>query len=275
MWLALMLLLLVGIVAALFGSIVGLGGGIIIVPVLVLLGKPLVGEVVTSQVAVGTSLAVLIFTALSATYTYRKQGKVDFRTGWLLFITSGPAAMLGAQLTNGIQQGPFQLSFGLFMFVMFGLMVARERLKPLNINWRIKRTFTEGNGTVHTYGYNLSLALIIGAAVGLCSGLFGIGGGSLFVPIMVLLFRFPPHVATATSMFVILLSSITGSGVHVWNGNVDWLLFAALAPGAIIGGRIGALIAARLSGKQLMWLLRATLLAMAIYLIIEGIRELK
>lgn len=274
MWVALVILLLIGIISAVFGSIVGLGGGIIIVPVLVLLGEPLLGEPITSQTAVGTSLAVLVFTALSSTTTYQKQGKVDFRTGWLFFATSGPAAMIGAQLTNGLRQGPFQLSFGVFMLVMFALMVAKERMKPLAFNWSVKRTFVDGSGHAHTYGYNLSLALLIGSAVGLCSGLFGIGGGSLFVPLMVLLFRFPPHVATATSMFVILLSSILGSGVHVWHGNIDWLLFAALAPGALIGGRIGAVIASRLSGRQLLWLLRVTLLAMAIYLIIQGINEI-
>lgn len=270
----LLFLFVVGIVAAVFGSIVGLGGGIIMVPVLVLLGERIVGDPVTTQIAVGTSLAVLIFTALSATYTYRKQGKVDVRTGWLFFATSGPSAMVGAQLTTGIAQGPFQLSFGLFMFVMFGLMIARQRMKPLRVQWSVQRTFTDGSGAVHTYGYNIALALIIGCGVGLCSGLFGIGGGSLFVPLMVLLFRFPPHVATATSMFVILLSSVLGSGVHAWHGNIDWLLFAALMPGAIIGGRLGAVIASRMSGKQLIGLLQATLLVMAVYLIIQGVREM-
>lgn len=274
MWVSLLVLFLVGVCGAVFGSIVGLGGGIVTVPVLVLLGPDLLGEPVTTQTAVGTSLAVLIFTALSATWTYRKQGKVDWRSGWLFFAASGPAAMAGALVTNAIPQGPFQLAFGLFMFVMFALMVARERMKPLRIEWPIVRTFRDGSGNTYQYGYNIGLALLIGCGVGIASGLFGIGGGSLFVPLMVLLFRFPPHVATATSMFVILLSSILGSGVHVWHGNVDWLLFAALAPGALIGGRAGAMIASRLSGRQLMWLLRATLLAVAVYLIFKGIREI-
>jgi uncharacterized protein len=268
------ILIVIGIVSAVFGSIVGLGGGVITVPVLVLIGPHLLGEPVTSQIAVGTSLAVLIFTALSAAWTYQKQGKVDFRSGWLFFATSGPSAMVGALLTNHIKQGPFQLTFGLFMFVMFALMVAREKMKPLQINWSIQRSFTDGAGNTYHYGYNIPLALLIGCGVGISSGLFGIGGGSLFVPLMVMLFRFPPHVATATSMFVILLSSILGSGVHAWHGNIDWWLFAFLAPGALIGGRIGAVIASRLSGRQLLWLLRATLLAMAVYLIIKGIREM-
>jgi hypothetical protein len=274
MWIGLLVLFLIGMVSAIFGSIVGLGGGIITVPSLVLLGPYLFGEPVSAQTAVGTSLAVLIFTAFSATWTYRRQGKVDFRSGWLFFITSGPAAMVGAVLTNDIPQGPFQLAFGVFMFVMFAFMVARERLKPLQVAWKINRTFTDGGGHTYHYGYNYVPVLVIGFAVGMVSGLFGIGGGSLFVPLMVLLFRFPPHVATASSMFVILLSAVLGSGVHIANGNVDWLLFAMLAPGALIGGRLGAVIASRLSGRQLMWLLRATLLAMAVYLIVKGLQEM-
>ena len=270
----LLVLFAVGVVSAVFGSIVGLGGGIITVPVLVLAGPYLLGEPVSTQTAVGTSLAVLIFTALSSTLTYRKQGKVDFRSGWLFFLTSGPAAMLGAQLTLSVPQGLFQLAFGLFMFVMFGLMAAREKMKPLSIQWKVQRSFTDGSGGRYDYGYNLGLCLVIGFGVGAVSGLFGIGGGSLFVPLMVLLFRFPPHVATATSMFVILLSSVLGSAVHIWNGNVDVLLFAALAPGALVGGRAGAAIASKLSSRQLLWLLRATLLVVAIYLIIKGLREM-
>lgn len=274
LWVSLLILLLIGAGAAIFGSIVGLGGGIIIVPLLIMLGEPLMGEPVSTQIAVGTSLAVLIFTSLTATLTYGKQGKVDYRTGWLFFAASGPASMLGAQLTTGIKAGPFQLAFGLLMLVMFGLMMARERIQPLKAKWSIKRTFMDGEGKLQTYGYNLPIALAIGLGVGMCSGMFGIGGGSLFVPLMILFFRFPPHIASATSMFVILLSAVLGSGVHVVNGNIDWLLFAALAPGALIGGSIGARIASSLSGKQLLRVLQVTLLAMAIYLIYEGVRQI-
>lgn len=269
-----LVLVLIGAASAIFGSIVGFGGGIVIVPCLLLLGPQLFGEEISSQVAVGTSLAVLIFTALTSTWTYKKQKKVDWGTGWIFFATSGIASMAGAQVTNRIPEAPFQLAFGLFMLAMFGLMLAKEKLKPIRKEWPIRRTFTDGTGVTYEYGYNLPAALVIGAGVGLASGLFGIGGGSLFVPLMVLLFRFPPHVATATSMFVILLSSILGSGVHLWNGNVDGWLFLALVPGALIGGRLGAAIASRMTGKQLMWLLRATLLVMAVYLIIDGLRNL-
>jgi len=267
-------LLLVGIGSAVFGSIVGLGGGVIIVPTLMLAGQWLTGETVNAPTAVGTSLAVLIFTALSSTMTYARLGTVDWKSGWLFFITSGPAAILGARWADAVSDGPFQLAFGCFILLMFGLMVARERLKPANIRWPVQRSFRDRTGSEYTYGYNIWSALLIGAGVGFVSGLFGIGGGSLFVPLMVLLYGFPPHVATATSMFVILISSLFGSVTHFLGGNIEPVALLALAPGALLGGRIGARIAARLSGSQLMWLLRMTLLAMAGFLIYQGIRTM-
>ena len=266
--------MLLGAVAAIFGSIVGLGGGIIIVPSLMLLGPQLTGGAIDHATAVGTSLTMLIVTALASTMSYARKGLVDFRSGWMFFITSGPAALLGSALTGKFQGAVFSLSFGIFMLLMAGLLIARDYMKPITKEWPIQRSVTDSAGRVYTYGYALVPALSIGFGVGLISGLFGIGGGSLFVPLMVLLFRFPPHTATATSMFVIFLSSLLGSGMHGWLGEINYWLVLALVPGAWIGGRLGAKIAGRMSGKGLLWLLRLTLLALSCQLIIQGWMEI-
>ncbi|WP_028594720.1 sulfite exporter TauE/SafE family protein [Paenibacillus assamensis] len=270
MWLEILLLGIIGFIAATFGSVVGLGGGIILVPGLVYLGPWLLGEAVSSQTAVATSLAVLIFTALSSTLAYSKVKRVDWRNGLIFFITSGPGSMVGAQLAQYFQDSSFQLAFGFFMLAMAVLMIVKERMKPLQIQWGRMQSFTDGTGATHEYGVNIPLMLLIGFMVGLVSGLFGIGGGSLFVPLMVLLFRYPAHIATATSMFVIFLSSILGTTVHAWNGSVDWLLVLILAPSAWIGGKFGAAIANRMSGKGLLLLLRLTLLIISLRMIISG-----
>ncbi|TVY05532.1 sulfite exporter TauE/SafE family protein [Paenibacillus cremeus] len=261
----------VGLISATFGSLVGLGGGIIIVPALVYLGPLLLGQPISVANAVGTSLAVLIFTALSSTLTFVKQKRVDFKSGWIYFITCGPGSMLGAYTTQFINAKSFQLSFGIFMLFMAILLIIRDRLKPLNVKWRIERTYTDSQGKIFQYGYSLLPALAIGLAVGFISGLFGIGGGSLFVPAMVLLFRYPPHVATATSMFVILLSSIMGSFTHLGLGEVDLWMVLGLAPSAVVGGWLGALIASRLSSSALLWVLRITFVVVAIKMIWEGL----
>lgn len=267
-------LVLLGVVAAMFGSIVGLGGGIIIVPALLFIAPSLIGQPVDHGTAVGISLTVLVVTALASSMTYAKRGVVDFRSAWLLFVTSGPGALLGSALTGYMKAGIFQLTFGIFMLFMAGLLIARDYLKPFAKEWPRKRTISDAKGQEYTYSYGIVPMLVIGFGVGLISGLFGIGGGSLFVPMMVLLFAFPPHVATATSMFVIFLSSILGSGMHIALGEINWLVAAALVPGAWIGGKLGAAIAMKMSGKGLLWLLRATLLLLSAQLIVDGIRAL-
>lgn len=268
------ILLLLGVVAAMFGSIVGLGGGIIIVPALLYIAPSLTGSPMDHATAVGISLSVLVVTALASTMSYSKKKLVDFRSAFLFFITSGPAAVLGAAVTGSLKAGVFQLVFGVFIMFMAGLLIARDYMKPFTKVWPVKRELVDASGVRHAYSYGTIPALAIGFGVGLISGLFGIGGGSLFVPLMVLLFRFPPHVATATSMFVIFLSAILGSGMHIALGEINWLLASALIPGAWIGGRLGARIALRMSGKGLLWLLRATLVVLAAQLIIEGMREI-
>lgn len=260
----------VGLIAATFGSLVGLGGGIIIVPALVYLGPYFTGESISIATAVGTSLAVLIFTALSSTFTFFKQKRVDLKSGWLFFVTCGPAAMLGSYTTQYVNAKSFQLGFGIFMLFMAILLILREYIKPFDIKWTMERTYTDGKGQTFQYGYNVLPVLIIGVAVGFISGLFGVGGGALLVPAMVILFRYPPHVATATSMFVILLSAIMGSITHFALGEVDLWMVLGLAPTAILGGWLGAVIASRLSSKKLLWVLRVTFVCVAIKMIWEG-----
>lgn len=259
----------VGLLAATLGSLVGLGGGIVIVPALIYLGPYFVGQEISVSTAVGTSLAVLIFTAFSSTWAFHKQRKVDFRSGWLYFLTCGPGAMLGSYMTQFVDAKSFQLAFGIFMLVMAILLIIKDRLKPLSLKWPIQRTYTDAEGLVHSYGYGVLPALAIGLLVGIISGLFGIGGGSLFVPAMMILFRYPPHVATATSMFVIFLSSIMGTVTHLSLGEVDGWMVLGLAPSALVGGWLGAKIANALSSKKLMWVLRITFFVVAIRMISE------
>ncbi|MCP8968691.1 sulfite exporter TauE/SafE family protein [Ectobacillus ponti] len=261
-------LLLIGLLAGTVGSLVGLGGGIIVVPLLVGLGNLSFLHTVSPQMAVGTSMVTVLFTGLSSTLTYMKLKRVDYKSGLVLFIGSGPAGILGSYVNKFMNLQTFNLYFGSFMILVALLLIVRNRLKPLPLTgkgvWR--RTFTDGERTME-YGFNPWLAILISVAVGFISGLFGIGGGSLLVPAMVLLFSFPPHVAVATSMFILFLSAIVSSGTHIALGNVNWLYAAALIPGAWFGGKLGAYINTRLSGQAVINALRITLILVGIRLI--------
>lgn len=269
--LTLLVFLMVGILAGTFGSLVGLGGGVIIVPCLLLLSMwfPFL-ETITPQVAVGTSLFVVIVTALSSTLAFAKQKRVDFQAGWLFFATSGPASVLGSWINRYASFETFLIFFGILLIFLSVILNVRDRMKPRRIHWHVTKTYTDFGETV-TYGYNRWLALFVSFFVGLVAGLFGIGGGVFLVPMMVLFFLFPPHLATATSMFTILLTSVMGSVSHIAMGNVNWWLVLALAPGAWLGAQLGAYISARMTGKRLLLVARLALALVGVDMIVEGI----
>jgi uncharacterized membrane protein YfcA len=263
-------LFLIGIAGAILGSIVGLGGGIVVVPALVYGSILFLDQGMDPAVAVGTSLIVLIFTASSSTWTYYRQQRVDWKLGWIFFAASGPGAIIGSITTSALKGPLFHFSFGLFMLLMSLLLMIKGKLKPIALKHKWNRELVDLEGKHWHYGISPLPALLIGLVVGFISGLFGVGGGSLFVPLMVLLFAFPPHVATATSMFIILLSSILGGFSHVLLGNVDWQSAAVLAPGALLGGYLGASLAYRLKSSTLLWALRVILLVVAVRMLWDG-----
>lgn len=266
------LFVLIGLFSGTIGSLVGLGGGVIAVPSLLLVAA-LFPELrhLTPQVVVGTSLIMIVLTALSSTLSYARQRRVDYRSGLFFFMASGPGAVTGAYLSRFFEPESFYIAFGIFIIFVSILLAAGENAKERSIKWSVTREFIDTDGTVHRYGYHRSTALAVAFVVGLVSSLFGIGGGALMVPVMVFLFRFPPHVATATSMFMIFFSSIIGSLGHVVQGNVEWEAALFLAPGAWFGGRLGAWISSRLSSRGLLIALRLALLMVGIRMIWEGV----
>ncbi|WP_088104003.1 sulfite exporter TauE/SafE family protein [Halalkalibacter urbisdiaboli] len=265
-------LLLIGLVAGTLGSVMGLGGGIVIVPALLLFAYylPILNHM-TPQVAVGTSLLIMIFTGLSSTFAYMKQKKIDFKSGAIFFTGSAPGALFGVWLNKGINVDAFFLYFGLFILFVSFILFIRNHIKPLPGRLSgVERSHIDQEGHHYTYRFHPFIAIIIAFCVGMVSGLFGVGGGSLMVPAMIVLFGFPPHIAVATSMFMILLSSIVGSISHIALGNVDWFLATALIPGAWFGGQLGAAINRRLSSDTLVMVFRIFLIVMAIRLIFNG-----
>lgn len=266
------ILFFLGLFSGVVGSLIGLGGGIIIVPSLLFLGTytDWISNV-TPQITVGTSSLVIIFTGLSSTLMFMKHKTVDYISGLLFFIGSAPGSIIGAMTNKYLNAEEFSLYFGLFMiFISFTLMI-RGKLKPVSAStsrFRISRTNVDVKGNTDTYSFNIFFGIFISFVVGFLGGIFGIGGGSLMVPAMLLIFRFPAHIAIATSMFLIFLSSTVSSYTHFTLGNIDWLIAIALIPGAWIGAKLGAIINQHLKAETLVKVLRVTLILIGIRLIL-------
>ncbi|MFC4355097.1 sulfite exporter TauE/SafE family protein [Chryseomicrobium palamuruense] len=266
------LLVAAGLFSGIVGALVGLGGGIILVPAIVYLGAIGWLEGITPQTVVGLSVLMMIFTGLSSTLAYMKKNTVDFKSGFIFFAGSAPGTVIGAFVNKGLDLPSFQLYFGVMMVFISILLLLRKCLKP--VRWFVdhgkQTTLTVARGT-YVYGYPIWFALLLTFIIGFSSGLFGISGGAMLVPAMILLFLFPPHLAVGTSMFMIFLSALVNSVTHISLGNVPWLYTIPVIPAAYIGAKVGAYLNQRLNSEHLVVALQIVLLLFGIRSIYEGI----
>jgi uncharacterized protein len=266
--------LIIGLFTALVGSTMGLGGGIILIPSLLLMGS--VSDSfswATPQSIVGVSLITMIVTALASTLAFAKGKRIDYKTGILLLSGSIPGGVIGSWLNQFIDSRSFLLYFGILMIVI-SLLFFLKRTPS------IKRHYNgdvSGVRTVKLYGetyqYRITIPVtfILSFVVGTLSGLFGIGGGSMIVPALILLFGVPTHIATATSMFMILFVSMFGASTHIALGHIPWEYVLFFIPGSWIGGKLGAKVNQLLPGKALEWILRILLVFIGLRMIYQGL----
>jgi uncharacterized membrane protein YfcA len=213
---------LTGLVAGVMSGLFGIGGGTVMTPaVQVLLGTPPI-------IALATPLPAIFPTAITGAWTYRQGSQLDERAAaWIV----GPGilgAIAGAALTDVIDTD--------LLLVVTALLLAREAVKILQGAARREAAGEPSEGTP------MQLAGI-GLAAGFVSGLLGVGGGIIIVPLLSGILRMPLKRALGTSLLAIVALVIPGTIVHAALGHIDWAIFAALTVGAVPGARIGARLA--------------------------------
>src|SRR5690242_7110073 len=233
---------LLGVVIGAFGTLIGAGGGFLLLPLLVLLYPHDSPALLTA-----ISLSVVMANATSGSIAYARMGRIDFRAG-LLFAAAGfPGSILGALLAHRIDRRVFDPILGVVL-IGAGAVVFLRRPPDHGEAATGTRRLVERNGTVHHYSPRLALGALISVGVGFLSSLLGIGGGILHVPIMTHLLGFPTHIATATSHFVLALLALSGVLVHVATGDYRQAMGRALpiAVGVLVGAQAGARLSSRL-----------------------------
>lgn len=270
---SIVILIIIGLLSAIIGSIVGIGGGIIIVPTLIFFGITQgILHHITPQTAIGTSSIILIATGLSSTLGYLKVKQVDIRNGLILIIGILPGAFIGAYLSRFLTMHSFNLYFGLFLILVSILLMIRYKIPPLKLCQKPKymKTYIDGRGERHVYGVAPVIAVVAAFIIGLTSGLFGIGGGVLMTPFLLIVFRFPPHVAVGTSMMIIFFSSVAGSIGHVIQGHVVWSYGLILILSSYIGAQIGVKVNKTIKSDMVVLILRIVMLLLGLYLILQS-----
>ena len=229
-----MRLVLIGLVAGFFSALFGVGGGLVIVPLLLLVAHW------EERSAMATSLAAVGVTALSGTILYALHGKVEPSYAALVGLPAAVGVVAGAALQQRIRRRGLSL--------LFSLLVLGVAIELLFSPPRLSESF--------------ALAIALGFAAGILAGLFGVGGGLLFVPTLLALGLTQLH-AEATSLMAILPTAAAGTWRQSRYGNLRWRSAGVLGISSIGGAEGGILVATHLPEDLLRRLFAVFMLCVA------------
>jgi uncharacterized membrane protein YfcA len=238
-------LVLLGVAVGAYGTLIGAGGGFLLTPLLLILYPDFEPEVVTA-----ISLGVVWFNAGSGTLAYASQRRIDYLAGLLFAAATMPGAVLGALLIQEVPRRPFEAAFAVLLLALAAWLLAPPPTLIATSQPRrfLRRTLQDGHNDTYRYGFDPLLGVGLGLLIGGFSSLFGVGGGIIYVPAMILLLRFPAPIATATSTFTLMFTAGTGALVHLTAGQYAGVVpqLLSLAAGVLVGAQIGALVSSRL-----------------------------
>jgi uncharacterized protein len=251
--------LLLGTLTGVASGVLGIGGGLLMVPVLMVFGVPILP-------ATATSLVGVLLSAISGTFQNWRTGELQIKLSLVLALGGIPMAQVGAVLGDRLPASILAFSFAALQLVAIYLMGLQRQVgeqKPDN-----SEALTVNLRT------NFWKILGIGLIAGFLSGLFGVGGGLVIVPLQMLFLSMPIKQAIRNSLGAIVLIAASGLTQHAYNGNVLWIPGICLGVGGIVGAQLGTRILPNLPPRLVNWLFRLLLLGMAAYTIVKGIQEM-
>lgn len=264
------ILLTAGFLIGCLGTLIGAGGGFILVPLLILTHPQLTPGVVTA-----ISIAIVACNAISGSVAYARSKRINFRAGILFALFTIPGSILGVQVVKHVPSSLFSILFGLLMIVL-GIFLFLNKKVPVseidvdrnNNIWKHYEQ-TDREGIKYTYSYNQLAGILISIIVGFISPILGIGGGIIHVPALVRWLKFPVHIATATSHFILAIMSITSVIAHIKQGSYSdpyiYRMVLLLCAGVIPGAQLGAYFSHHIKGNTI-------IKALAVCLAIVGVR---
>jgi uncharacterized protein len=250
------------IVASVFSAL-GVGGGVLYTPIQLFFG-------IEFHIAATTGLFLIMVTSFSATLVFHKAATVD----WPLAMVLETSTTLGAFL-GGLFSGQFSGKFLIYLFSAVIAVAAFFMVKHFEIPNRCGEKpggffrWRRGIGG-ESYCVNLALALPMAFAAGVISGMVGVSGGILKVPMLVLLFGVPMNIAVGSSAFMVGLTASGGFLGHLAAGHFDWKIALVLMPGVFIGAQIGSRTSVRVDKTRMKYFFGYVLAALAVFLIIRN-----
>lgn len=248
-------LVVLGLAVGVFGTLIGAGGGFILAPVLLLLYPHESPDTITS-----ISLAVTFANATSGTIAYGRMGRVSYRYGLLFSAAAVPGAVLGALGTYFVSRQLFDAVFAVVLLAVAVLVFVKAPAGHPGA----------ATDPIHLDRRGVTIGIVISVGVGFLSSFLGIGGGVIHVPALAGILGFPIHAATATSHFILAITALVGTLVHVASGTFHHGVHRALvlAAGVIVGAQLGARLSQRVHGRVIVRALAVAMVVIAVRLLV-------
>lgn len=262
------LLVALGFGVGALGTLIGAGGGFILLPVLLLLFPHMDPGALTA-----ISLGIVFINAGSGSIAYARLKRIDYRSGLLFALASLPGAVAGVRLTSHIPRHLFDIVLGALLIAISLFLLVRPHYRPdprpADGRYRVARQVIDAEGHTYAFTFAWPTGMVLSFIVGFVSSLLGIGGGIIHVPILTTLLHFPVPIATATSHFILAIMALAGTVVHLLQGDLhqSWPLMTAIGAGVVAGAQVGAYWSHRMPAH---WIVRALALA----LLLVGVRIL-
>ncbi len=263
------------VLAGLLGSLVGLGGGVLIVPLLTLaFGLDI-------RLAIGASIVSVIATSSGAAAAYVRDHLTNIRVGMLLELATSIGAVTGAFVAVYLNARLLFILFGVIL--LFSILPTIKKLGediPLNVvpdklSRRLKLASTypdRRTGTVIAYDVtHVPAGFGMMFIAGVVSGLLGIGSGALKVLAMDTAMRLPMKVSSATSNFMIGVTAAASAGIYFWRGDVVPLIAAPVALGVLVGATLGAKLLVRFSNQAVRLVFLPVLALVSVEMLLRGV----
>ncbi|MDB5036800.1 MAG: hypothetical protein JWQ35_328 [Bacteriovoracaceae bacterium] len=255
-------LVLLGFVIGTFGTLIGAGGGFILMPLFFYLYPSASPEYLT-----GISLAIVFLNAASGSVAYGVAKKIDYRSGIIFSLAALPGAVIGALSTEFISRKAFDPAFGFVLIIVSTYLFFKPTTNRHGSGEAIHATVA---GPLR---YNMKLGVLISIFVGFISSVLGIGGGIIHVPILVQVLHFPVHIATATSHFILAILALIGTLTHLVNGSLDHealMRVLYFSPGIILGAQLGAKLSPKINGMVIVRCLAVALASVGLRLLMTS-----
>ena len=238
-----------GFVAGVLGSMIGLGGGIIVVPVLTFLGF-------SPTAAASNSLFAALSNAIASIISYSRQKRIEYSLGLKLGLLTIPGTILGAVISTDVAPDVFKILFGFVLITSAVYIFLRKKIETK------EKTISKQ-----------MMVFAIGASffAGIISSFFGIGGGIIFVPLMVVGMGIAMKKAAPTSQMILLFASLSGVISHSILGHPDFIQAGFLAIGSFLGGLVGARLSLDIKERYLKIIVSVVILIAAAKLFFDSI----